>query len=400
MRIENLSEDNIRLLRDLIDYQLPFYDSEWNTLNLKRKEAHSILDSLIANPSFITPAGTSGMMTDIIRQCNYIMHPSLCPATNAGFVNKNALIEILSEYDPKLVEDLIRSIDWHWPFEGPKVDTFYPRTDFEIPQKSVISNIEQLGIKPNDKLTGVGMIYNKIILHIPHSSCNFDFANQEQYVPDWQKQAKPYIDWHTDELFTPNKSDERIIPLIFDTCRTLVDVERMCDDPLEARGLGITAYALLKTKDSGYSIGGSQDERNRYMKKYLDHQHKLAHLLVENNLSLLIDCHSFSSRPTILQPDIRKYQDIDICIGFNEDRTKPDGTTLALVAQHFIDKGYKVAFNEPFSNSKTVETPAKYTSLMIEVNKSLYMDESTLQKKAAFESLKYDIESLYKKLLQ
>ena len=113
----------------------------------------------------------------------------------------------------------------------------------------------------------------------------------------------------------------------------------------------------------------------------------------------MIDCHSFSSRPTILQPDISKNQDVDICIGFNEDRTKPHEETLALVAQHFIEKGYKVAFNTPFSNSKTVETPAKYTSLMIEVNKSLYMDEDTLEKNASFWKVRDDITSLYAKLL-
>ena len=238
-------------------------------------------------------------------------------------------------------------------------------------------------------------MFNTIILHIPHASSNFDFAHQEDLKTVWRRMAEPLIDWYTDELFTPS-NDERIIPVIFDTCRTLVDVERMCFDPLEEKGLGITAYPLLP----GGNIRNSQEEDIRYMRKYLDHQHRLANLLVEHHNSLLIDCHSFSSRPTILQPDASRNQGIDICIGFNDDSTKPNEETLAVVEQHFSEKGYKVSFNVPFSNSKTVETPAKYKSLMIEINKSLYMDESTLQKNAAFESLKYDIKSLYKKLLQ
>ena len=239
-------------------------------------------------------------------------------------------------------------------------------------------------------------MYKSIILHIPHASSNFDFADQEQLESVWLSQAEPLIDWYTDILFMPSDHDERIIPLVFDTCRTLVDVERMCYDPLESKGLGITAYSLL----CGVNVRENKDEDIRYMKKYLDHQYRLAHILVENHDSLLIDCHSFSSRPTILQPDVSRNQDVDICIGFNEDITKPDNDTLDIVEQHFSEKGYKVSFNVPFSNSKTVDTPAKYKSLMIEINKSLYMDESTRQKKAAFESLKYDIESLYKKLLQ
>ena len=397
MRIDNLSEDKIRLLRDLIQYQIPFYDSQWDTLSTKLKEAHIILDNLMSTPSFIATKGESKMIYDIIRQCNYIIHPSLCPGTNSDFVNKDTLIEILGKYDPKFIEDLIKSIDFHWPITGPIVDTFYQKTDYEIPKNSIVSNLEQLGFKAYPKLTGLGRIYNKIILHIPHSSCSFDFAGQDQYVESWRERAKLLIDWYTDELFTPNENNERVIPLVFDTCRTLVDVERMCDDPLEVRGLGITAYSLLETEDNCYKV--SNDEKIRFRKKYLDHQHKLAHLLVEHDLSLLIDCHSFSSRPTILQPDISKTQDVDICIGFNEDRTKPNEMTLSLVAQHFIEKGYRVAVNTPFSNSKTVETPAKYTSLMIEVNKSLYMDETTLQKKESFKRLRNDIIELYEKLL-
>lgn len=238
-------------------------------------------------------------------------------------------------------------------------------------------------------------MFKSIILHIPHASSNFDFAHQEQLESVWRSQAEPLIDWYTDILFTPSDHDEKIIPLVFDTCRTLVDVERMCYDPLESKGLGITAYSLL----CGVNVRESKDEDIRYMKKYLDHQYRLAHILVENHDSLLIDCHSFSSRPTILQPDVSRNQDVDICIGFNEDTTRPSDVILALVEEHFKERGYKVAINVPFSNSKTVETPAKYISLMIEVNKALYMNEDTLEKKESFELIKKDIIALYNKLI-
>jgi N-formylglutamate amidohydrolase len=187
--------------------------------------------------------------------------------------------------------------------------------------------------------------------------------------------------------------------VVFDTCRTLIDVERMCDDPLESRGLGITAYALLPKGDSGYPIRQSPEEDTRFMKKYLGHQHKLANLLAEYHDSILIDCHSFSSYSTILQPDASKNNSVDICIGFNEDRTKPSEDTLALVEKHFQERGYRVAFNVPFSNSKTVGTPAKYTSLMIEVNKKLYTDELEMLKGDSFDKVREDIVSLYEKLL-
>jgi N-formylglutamate amidohydrolase len=43
---------------------------------------------------------------------------------------------------------------------------------------------------------------------------------------------------------------------------------------------------------------------------------------------------------------------------------------------------------------------SKYHSVMIEINKSIYMDEYTLTKKANFSKLKYEIQSLYEILLE
>ena len=86
-------------------------------------------------------------------------------------------------------------------------------------------------------------MFKTIILHIPHASSNFELAGKDEYISEWRKQAEPLIDWYTDELFIPKICDVRIIPIVFDTCRTLVDVERMCDDPLEENGLGITNHS-------------------------------------------------------------------------------------------------------------------------------------------------------------
>lgn len=58
-----------------------------------------------------------------------------------------------------------------------------------------------------------------------------------------------------------------------------------------------------------------------------------------------------------------------------------------------------MGINTPFSNSKTFEVSVKYHSVMIEVNKRLYMDEATLEKNDGFDQLKVDIQSLYGTLL-
>ena len=112
---------------------------------------------------------------------------------------------------------------------------------------------------------------------------------------------------------------------------------------------------------------------------------------------LLIDCHSFSALPNLLNANP---PDIDICIGYNDDETRPNKVVIGNIVQYFKSLGYKVGINTPFSNSKTFLVPVKYNSVMIEVNKRLYMDENTLEKSEGFEKPKQDIQSLYEVLLK
>lgn len=113
--------------------------------------------------------------------------------------------------------------------------------------------------------------------------------------------------------------------------------------------------------------------------------------------TLLIDCHSFSSMPTLLN---ESPSDIDICIGYNDDETRPNKVTIGNIIQHFKAKGYKVGVNEPLSNSKTFSVPVKYHSVMLEVNKRLYMNDQTHEKTEGFKQLKLDIEAMYDLLLK
>ena len=70
--------------------------------------------------------------------------------------------------------------------------------------------------------------------------------------------------------------------------------------------------------------------------------------------------------------------DVDICIGYNEDWSKPNKGTIELAVSLFEDSGYKVGINEPYSNSETPDCPFTYQSMMLEVNKKAYMEDGTL----------------------
>lgn len=239
--------------------------------------------------------------------------------------------------------------------------------------------------------------YRKLLLHVPHSSIVFPKGSNYSF-DDLDEEERLLIDYYTSELFIPEHHIDIINSVIFDYCRLYCDVERLINDPLEESGLGISYSRWIPCVSGHGQTYRSFSTKEQAFKLYADYHARVAKKMVElgDNL-LLIDCHSFSSQPNQLNSNP---PDIDICIGYNDDATCPNKIAIGNIKQHFASRGYKVGTNTPFSNSKTFEVPVKYNSVMIEVNKRLYMNEQTLKKTEGFDQLKADIQSLYDKLLQ
>ncbi|MBR3030571.1 MAG: N-formylglutamate amidohydrolase [Bacteroidales bacterium] len=229
----------------------------------------------------------------------------------------------------------------------------------------------------------------KLLLHIPHSSTSFPEESGYTF-DDLNNDERLLIDYYTDELFLPEQPSANIESVVFPYCRLYCDVERLINDPLEKEGLGISYLRrtynptqqprFFSTLQSAFPL-------------YADHHSLVAKKLVSmGDGTLLIDCHSFSSIPNMLNSNP---PDIDICIGYNNDDTRPDNAVLLRIFRHFTLLGYKVGINTPFSNSKTFHVPVKYSSVMIEVNKRLYMDERTLGRTEGFDMLKREILELF-----
>ena len=239
--------------------------------------------------------------------------------------------------------------------------------------------------------------YEGILLHIPHSSTSFPSESTHSFT-DLDKEEKLLIDYYTDELFVPRKQIWSISPAVFPYCRLYCDVERLVNDPLEDKGLGISYH---RTVDSNYlpfeerSFGRLNEAFKYYADFHADVSKRIVEMTCMNKI-LLIDCHSFSALSNLLNSNP---PDIDICIGYNDDETCPNKVVIGNMVQHFKYLGYKVGINEPFSNSKTFSVPVKYHSVMIEVNKRLYMDEYTLEKTDGFIDVQHAIMSLYQTLL-
>ena len=114
---------------------------------------------------------------------------------------------------------------------------------------------------------------------------------------------------------------------------------------------------------------------------------------------LLIDCHSFSSVRLPYEivgaaQEGEPRRRPDICIGTDPDFHTP-AWLLERLAQGFRDHGYSVAADYPFSGTLV---PVKYyhrdrrlLSVMIEVNRKLYLDEKTGEKLDGFSTVQADV---------
>lgn len=202
-----------------------------------------------------------------------------------------------------------------------------------------------------------------IVLNIPHASVNGIFSNElgrwtinPHFVND---HVRRWTDWFTDMLFASR--DPRVTSVVFPYSRYVCDVERVENDPRDAEGQGI-----IYTQCGGYQRGEIDEKtRERLLALSRSHLEELTRHLSED--SLLIDCHSFPS-------DIAN---VDICIGFNNDWSY-DGYTVDLIKRMFEKSGYRVALNAPYSGSITPPANFPYKSVMIEVNKRVYMDENLI----------------------
>jgi N-formylglutamate amidohydrolase len=166
-------------------------------------------------------------------------------------------------------------------------------------------------------------------------------------------------------------------------------------------GLG-TIARIVSESDEIYrerlSVGAALERINRLYTPYHD---TLAALLLEAKrefgLAVLVDCHSMPSSPIADQSAVRP----DFVLG---DRfgTSCSGQLTRLAASQLKALGYVVALNKPYAGGYITEhygRPHKAQhAIQIEVNRALYMDETSFEKSAGFERLRGDLEVMVRAL--
>ena len=241
---------------------------------------------------------------------------------------------------------------------------------------------------------------NHYLIHLPHCGTKIP----EEYIKDYfldkddlEDNVYQYADLFTDELFS--KLYENFGGVKNEFSRLFFDPERFGDDKFEHMhadfGLGWFYENAILEKKPLRSI----DNKDK-IRKYFDDHHKLLNKLTQEKLDkygqcTVIDCHSFSNERYWFHKD---FELPDICVGFEDKHV--DNKLLDIIKSEFT--GFTVGINESYVGSLV---PTNYwgkdfrvKSVMIEINKKLYLEKDNVAKSANFEEIKQKLENIYSSL--
>jgi len=211
----------------------------------------------------------------------------------------------------------------------------------------------------------------------------------------------PMTDWYADELFINGVG----IPIVAPVSRIICDTERFRndeDEPMSKIGMGA---CYTRTHDLKYAIPWNEGHREWALHNIYDIHHTNLEMAVDRALSehgkaLILDCHSFSPVPLPYEPD-QNLDRPDICIGTDEFHTP---VWLKEAAEDYCrSKGYSVKVNSPYSGTivplKHLGKDSRVHSLMIEINRGLYLIDGTSEKNGYFPTLKQHLKELEEHLM-
>ena len=243
-----------------------------------------------------------------------------------------------------------------------------------------------------------------MILHIPHSSTFIPLFIRAQFLlskAELSTELNLLTDRFTDELFVC----EGTTIICFPISRLVIDVERFlldADEPMSKVGMGViyTRTAAGKPMKNPISENQKDDLIARYYNPH--HQALLVEVkkeLVMNGYAMIVDCHSFPNYPLPCDSD-QSVPRPHFCIGTDSFHT-PDAL-VDLAVNHLKELGYTVKINQPYSGTlvptEYYQNDSRVISIMIEINRSLYMDEKTGQKNNQFLLVQDHIKTLLKEI--
>lgn len=235
-----------------------------------------------------------------------------------------------------------------------------------------------------------------VVANIPHSSVLIPQDIRESLLLNDQELEQELLcmtDRYSDEIFD-SISELGGVAIRFSQSRLVLDPERFVDDkdePMAQMGMGVVYLKTSTGQDLRKPLSGQ--DRDYLIDRFYTAYHKaieqeVASMLEQFGKCLVVDCHSFSSKPLPHEPN----QDLarpDICLG-----TDPFHTPVSLIEMIegcFNRGGLTTKQNMPFIGTYVplgyLNQDSRVRSIMIEVNRKLYMDETTGDKSGDFQNI-------------
>lgn len=245
------------------------------------------------------------------------------------------------------------------------------------------------------------------VIHIPHASTVIPAEVRRTFVlsdAEVERELLRLTDRYTDELF--HLGPELALSVVYGVSRFVVDPERFTDDALEpmaARGMGAVYEVTTDLAQLRDSLSAPQ--RADLVARFYDPHHAALDAAVQRVLDtagrcLIIDCHSFPDKPLPCDRDQQQPRP-DVCIGTDSFHTPAE--LAAQAAAGFSERGLEVFLDRPYEGTMV---PARWylqdkrvASVMIEINRRLYMDETTGERNSGFSDVQDLVRSALKTLI-
>ena len=239
------------------------------------------------------------------------------------------------------------------------------------------------------------------VFHVPHDSTLIPAEVRGQLLltdDELEHELLRMTDHHTASLFTEGVPPEQVVRA--SVSRLVVDVERFEDDDQEVMA-AIRMGAIYTRTHDGRTLRKPPTASERqalldgwYRPHHLRLQNRVQHMLDRHGRALIVDAHSFPAKPLPYERDQREERP-GICLGTDGFHTPPE--LVDALAVSLRKAGFDVGINAPFSGAlvpaKFFRADPRVASLMVEVRRDLYMDESNARVSTAFGSVASAIRS-------
>lgn len=225
----------------------------------------------------------------------------------------------------------------------------------------------------------------KVVFHFPHVGLKMPKHFYKGLLIKQNMLSKYIIemsDYKVDELF----KEHRFKKIKSKYSRLYCDVERFRDDDLEEMSKVGQGVVYTNTYDNIIFHEHDYIYKKKVL-KYYDIYHNKFNRVCKNILNkgyklLILDCHSFSEK---MASHIKEGPFPDICLGIEEDFYNNE--VLNHIKNKITKKGYNYMINYPYKGSivpnfiynNKIRYKDKVISIMIEINKKIYLDKKYIE---------------------